>query len=375
MAYDVFISYSRKDKDIAVTVRDNLQKKGVSCWIDSRDISLACDDWGDELAKALDESKLMVLIFSSNTNESVHVKDEVLMAATRKMPIITFRIEDEMPLGSLEKQLLRRQWFDALDPPCKKQFEEALKSNKCCKQIETFAEEVNSIINSKTANSKDFDKICSFCGTTNPVDSAYCKNCGEAFKLRTDIHDGDLSKSCTSCDTLNLHDAKFCTYCGISLNGRKPSPGFRLNKIHVVGIVSVILILAVAGIVFGLISWNPVSQKSITIASPSEGASVSTFTLITGYTKNLGSDDNVYVLVQPQPSAGEGQFEWWISQPKMSSDGTWQCNVQLGESNGDIGRTFTVCAIVTKERLQVGKYGVSLPNSENSTQITVIKRG
>jgi len=75
MAHDVFISYSSKDKTIADAVLAKLEERGLRCWIASRDIILG-SNWGHSIAKAIDESRAMVLIFSSEANQSPHVERE-----------------------------------------------------------------------------------------------------------------------------------------------------------------------------------------------------------------------------------------------------------------------------------------------------------
>lgn len=95
MAHDVFISYSAKDKKIAEAVCANLEDKGIKCWIAPRDI-LSGDRYGQSIIKAINESHLVILIFSSHANDSEHVLAEVDRAYNKRLLIICeSRVEHE----------------------------------------------------------------------------------------------------------------------------------------------------------------------------------------------------------------------------------------------------------------------------------------
>ena len=91
MAHDVFISYSSKDKTVADAVTAKLEALGVRCWVAPRDI-LPGRDWGEAIIDGIEESKVMVLVFSQHANESVQIKREVERSVNKGNPIIPFRI-------------------------------------------------------------------------------------------------------------------------------------------------------------------------------------------------------------------------------------------------------------------------------------------
>ena len=93
-----------------------LESAGIRCWIAPRDIPPG-DDWSAASIRAIDQSKVMVLIFSSNANESTEIPREVQRAANRKVRIVTVRIDGAEPAEALEYYLGAVQWFDALPPP------------------------------------------------------------------------------------------------------------------------------------------------------------------------------------------------------------------------------------------------------------------
>ena len=116
MAHDVFISYSAKDKATADGVCATLEAKGIRCWIAPRDI-LPGMDWGEAIIEAINGSRVIVLVFSSNANDSQQIKREVERGVSKGLPIIPFRIKNVAPARSLEYFIGPVHWLDALTPP------------------------------------------------------------------------------------------------------------------------------------------------------------------------------------------------------------------------------------------------------------------
>jgi hypothetical protein len=116
MAHDVFISYASKDKPTADAVCAKLEARGIRCWIAPRDIMYGAD-WGEAIVDAISESRVMVLVFSSNANQSPHIKREVDRAVTKGVTIMPIRIEDVVPARALEYYISPVHWLDALTPP------------------------------------------------------------------------------------------------------------------------------------------------------------------------------------------------------------------------------------------------------------------
>ncbi|MEI6145497.1 MAG: toll/interleukin-1 receptor domain-containing protein [Methylococcales bacterium] len=123
MAHDVFISHSSKDKVCADALCATLEKHNVRCWVAPRDI-LPGSDYGSAILEGIKASKVMILIFSSNSNESAHVKREVERAVNHGIIIVPFKIEDVALSSTMEYFVSGTHWLDAIDPP----FENHLKS-------------------------------------------------------------------------------------------------------------------------------------------------------------------------------------------------------------------------------------------------------
>lgn len=116
MAHDVFISHSAKDKTVADAVCATLEAAGIRCWVAPRDI-LPSADWGESIINAIEGSRLMLLIFSSHSNQSVQVKREIQNAVDEGVAILPLRIEDVPLTKSLRYFLGSVHWLDALTPP------------------------------------------------------------------------------------------------------------------------------------------------------------------------------------------------------------------------------------------------------------------
>ncbi|MHB8084821.1 MAG: toll/interleukin-1 receptor domain-containing protein [Dehalococcoidia bacterium] len=119
MAHDVFISYSSKDKTVADAVCASLEARKIRCWIAPRDV-LPGEVYAEALIESLNESRLMVLVFSANSNDSPQVIREVERAVNKGVPIIPFRIEDIIPSKSMEYFVSSSHWLDAMTPPLEK---------------------------------------------------------------------------------------------------------------------------------------------------------------------------------------------------------------------------------------------------------------
>lgn len=114
--HDIFISYSSKDKPVADAICASLENACVRCWIAPRDV-LPGEDFPKAIIKAINDSKVMVLIFSSSANASPHVTREVTKAVAKGLIIIPFRIEDAPMSESMEYLIGLPHWLDALTSP------------------------------------------------------------------------------------------------------------------------------------------------------------------------------------------------------------------------------------------------------------------
>lgn len=119
MAHDVFISYSTHDKPTADAICAAMEAAGIRCWIAPRDV-LAGPAYSGQITEALRASRLVVVVFSRNANDSKMVVREVEIAVDAGCIIIPFRIEKIEPTDDMEFFLRLPHWLDALTLPLEK---------------------------------------------------------------------------------------------------------------------------------------------------------------------------------------------------------------------------------------------------------------
>jgi hypothetical protein len=112
----VFVSYSQPDREAAFGIVARLESAAIDCWIAPRDVTPAAD-WAAEIVEAIAAARVMVLVFSTSTNDSPQVRREVERAVHRRVTVLPFRIADVLPSRSLEYFLSSQHWLDAFPPP------------------------------------------------------------------------------------------------------------------------------------------------------------------------------------------------------------------------------------------------------------------
>ena len=93
MKHQVFISYSRKDKDVADGLCEVLKENGIEYWIDKEGI-YSSSNYKELIVDAIDVSKAVIFISSSNSNASVNVIREIGYAVNMNKPILPLMLDD-----------------------------------------------------------------------------------------------------------------------------------------------------------------------------------------------------------------------------------------------------------------------------------------
>ncbi|HRP86071.1 MAG TPA: TIR domain-containing protein [Gammaproteobacteria bacterium] len=89
---DVFISYSREDKDKVLELTSKLSAAGVPIWMDVGGIDGATL-WGEEIVHALEKAKVLLLMVTESAVRSHNVAKEVVIASERKGHILPVHLE------------------------------------------------------------------------------------------------------------------------------------------------------------------------------------------------------------------------------------------------------------------------------------------
>ena len=72
-------------------LKNVLEAEGIRCWIAPRDITPSVE-WAASIVDAIDQCRVMVLIFSAHANRSKQVQREVQQAFDGEKPVVPFRI-------------------------------------------------------------------------------------------------------------------------------------------------------------------------------------------------------------------------------------------------------------------------------------------
>ena len=113
MAGEIFISYRRADQAWARLLHSLLRDERIEAWYDAQ--VGAGQDWRIATAKALEESKIFVLLFSENAAQSSDIAKELAAAVLEKKLIIPVRLENIAPKGAFLYELASRNWINAFE--------------------------------------------------------------------------------------------------------------------------------------------------------------------------------------------------------------------------------------------------------------------
>lgn len=91
--YDIFISYSRLDIGLAEQIQQTLERCGFRCFRDTSDIHVS-EDWIDVLTERIMDSKVFLLLGSSNAYQSKWTKREISFADNNNRQIVPYLIDN-----------------------------------------------------------------------------------------------------------------------------------------------------------------------------------------------------------------------------------------------------------------------------------------
>ena len=145
MKYDVFISHSSADLELSEKIYDYLQEQGIKCWIDSRNVTGL---YARSIIEGIEQSEMMVLIYSEKSNSSAHVENEIDNAFCLGKVIIPFRIEGTPYSTVLRYYLNKSHYVDGMPQPLEalEQLRDQIRRNMSeQKKLETLDEAFNVI--------------------------------------------------------------------------------------------------------------------------------------------------------------------------------------------------------------------------------------
>src|SRR5262249_37160649 len=115
-----------------------LEAGGIRWWGAPRDISPG-REYAAAIIDAIDRCRVMVLIFSSNANDSSQVRREIERAASKGAAIMPVRIEKALATKSMEYFLGDIHWLDAMTPPIEEHLQQLAVTIKALLYTDTAA--------------------------------------------------------------------------------------------------------------------------------------------------------------------------------------------------------------------------------------------
>ena len=111
MSASIFISFASRDQKVAATLCKALESRGFTCWISSRDIQPG-ENFQVAIVRAIREARILLLVFTANSNTSEEMTKELALASQNKMIVVPLRIEEVTPNEAFSYEFATRQWID-----------------------------------------------------------------------------------------------------------------------------------------------------------------------------------------------------------------------------------------------------------------------
>jgi hypothetical protein len=103
---DIFISYARKDKNKVRTLAKALEAHGFSVWWDTK-LRIG-ERFDDRIEQAIEEAKLVIVVWSIHSKRSKYVKDESSFAEkyNKLIPVAIEKVEPPLRFQRIQTQQL-----------------------------------------------------------------------------------------------------------------------------------------------------------------------------------------------------------------------------------------------------------------------------
>lgn len=108
----VFISHSSSNIEVAEKICAAIDNSGHSTFFAPRDIRSGFE-YAEEIINGIDNSDVMLLVLSAESNTSPHVLREIERAVSRKIPVVVYKLEEVELTKSMEYFLMSHQWLTA----------------------------------------------------------------------------------------------------------------------------------------------------------------------------------------------------------------------------------------------------------------------
>lgn len=111
MPYDVFISYSRKDKKAVTDFCALLDNANITYWLDKKGIETG-DNFKTIIVKAIEDSNVFLFFASKDSNISPWTAKEIGIAVARNKPIIPIKLDNSPYNKAVEFDIVNLDFMD-----------------------------------------------------------------------------------------------------------------------------------------------------------------------------------------------------------------------------------------------------------------------
>jgi hypothetical protein len=96
---------------VATTLCKALESRNFKCWIAARDIAPG-ENFQIAIVRAIRTAKIMLLVFTGNSNNSDEMAKELALASQSKLIVVPLLIDDVRPNDAFSYEFATRQWID-----------------------------------------------------------------------------------------------------------------------------------------------------------------------------------------------------------------------------------------------------------------------
>jgi hypothetical protein len=107
---DIFLSYSRKDRETMLRIRTDLRVSNISVWTDEN-LTPGTPLWRQAIENAIENACCIVIILSPDAKQSPWVQRELDYATTQDKPIIPLLVRGD-ERNAIPLTLISAQWAD-----------------------------------------------------------------------------------------------------------------------------------------------------------------------------------------------------------------------------------------------------------------------
>jgi TIR domain len=112
----VYVSHAYEDKSIAQAIYGKLESAHVKCWKATWGTA-AFEDWREPGRKAIESSRVIVVVLSENANAAPHLEREIALAISLRRILVPFRLAETTPRPEIRFYLAKVPWLNASNPP------------------------------------------------------------------------------------------------------------------------------------------------------------------------------------------------------------------------------------------------------------------